>query len=540
MKVRRKGWYRVVTVLLSVIALAVISLILGGSLLRRRLEPYVRKKAISYLSKRFDSDVTLSSLHIQIPPVSRVHILLTGGRGTLARVEGTGLILHQKQMPGLPPILTLRHFTFDVDMGTVFDSPPSVDRIVLEGMVLTIPPKNERAPLQSSSQNASIREVVAKDSRLVILPKTAGKEPLTFLIKDLHLQSAGSDQAMKYAAVLTNPKPQGLIRSAGDFGPWVAEDPGNTPLSGDYSFDHADLSVFSGIAGLLHSTGSFSGTLSAINAKGRASIPDFRLKNAGNPVPLQADFEVLVDGGNGNTTLNTVHATLGSTQFTTSGGVIKQNGDARRSIALDVTMPAGDLRDVLRLAMNGEPFMEGKIALLTKIGIPPLGGKVREKLMLDGRFEISNGRFLRSGIQSKIDALSRRGQGQPQNEEIAEVFARMKGRFRFQDQTITFRNLSFATPGAAVKLAGDYDLANDSLDFHGSLGLQARVSQTVTGWKRWVLKPVDPFFAKNGSGTFLRIKIGGSSKSPEFGLDFGKPDQPKETEQPEKSERQDH
>jgi hypothetical protein len=66
------------------------------------------------------------------------------------------------------------------------------------------------------------------------------------------------------------------------------------------------------------------------------------------------------------------------------------------------------------------------------------------------------------------------------------------------------------------------------VDFHGSLGLEAKLSQTMTGWKRWVLKPVDPFFAKNGVGTFLRIKIDGTSKAPNFGLDHSKPDNSKE------------
>jgi hypothetical protein len=48
--------------------------------------------------------------------------------------------------------------------------------------------------------------------------------------------------------------------------------------------------------------------------------------------------------------------------------------------------------------------------------------------------------------------------------------------------------------------------------------LKAKVSQTMTGWKRIALKPVDPFFAKNGAGTFLRISVHGSSRQPKFGL----------------------
>jgi len=40
----------------------------------------------------------------------------------------------------------------------------------------------------------------------------------------------------------------------------------------------------------------------------------------------------------------------------------------------------------------------------------------------------------------------------------------------------------------------------------------------MSGWKRWALKPADPFFSKNGAGTFLRIKVAGTAKEPKFGL----------------------
>jgi AsmA-like C-terminal region len=148
--------------------------------------------------------------------------------------------------------------------------------------------------------------------------------------------------------------------------------------------------------------------------------------------------------------------------------------------------------------------------------------------LLDGNFQLSQGKFLRSSIQDKIDMLSRRGQGQPRNEEIDEVVHRMKGVFQLNNEVMTFKSLSFAVPGAAVDLAGNYNLRADVLDFHGALRLQANVSQTMTGWKRWALKPVDPFFSKNGAGTFLRIKVDGTADDPNFGLDHGKKDQKKE------------
>jgi hypothetical protein len=140
-------------------------------------------------------------------------------------------------------------------------------------------------------------------------------------------------------------------------------------------------------------------------------------------------------------------------------------------------MPNGYLKDVLRLAMKGSPFMEGRLKLKTKIAIPPLSGKVREKLMLDGRFEVSDAKFLRSKIQDQIDGLSRRGQGAPKNEEIDEVVSGMKGSFHLENEVLQFRSLSFAVPGAAVDLAGTYNMDVDTLDFLGTLKLMARVSR---------------------------------------------------------------
>src|SRR6185436_5528650 len=154
--------------------------------------------------------------------------------------------------------------------------------------------------------------------------------PLRFDLHKVRLLSAGRNVAMKYTASLTNPKPPGEIDSEGNFGPWAATEPGDTPLDGDYVFDKADLGVFRGIAGILHSTGTFAGTLDTITAKGEATVPDFRLKESGNRVSLKTKFEVLVDGTNGNTELRPVIGTLGTTTFRTSGAVIKREDDHHR------------------------------------------------------------------------------------------------------------------------------------------------------------------------------------------------------------------
>jgi hypothetical protein len=427
----------------------------------------------------------------------------------------------------------MKEFAFEVDLEILFGAPKRVPLVTIEGMEISIPPKGERPDIRLEEQEnaAALRtdvifdEVHIRDSVLTILPRDPRKTPLRFDLHNIRLESAGKNVALKYQAALTNPKPPGEILSRGTFGPWAADEPADTPLAGDYSFDNADLGVFKGIAGILDSTGQFEGTLDSITARGEAVVPDFRLKRSGNVVSLKTRFEVLVDGTNGNTVLKPVVGTLGTTEFTTSGAIIKHESDRRRTINLDVDMPRGNLRDLLTLAMKGDTFMEGQIDLNTKIEIPPLSGKVREKLRLDGQFDITKGKFLRSSIQDQIDTLSRRGQGQPKNMAIDEVVLAMGGRFRLEDEKITFDSLSFAVPGSGVDLAGTFDIDQDVLDFHGTLKLDAKVSQTMTGWKRWLLKPIDPFFSKHGAGTFLRIQVVGSSKAPKFGRDKGPKDE---------------
>ena len=519
MSKRKKLW-------LGGIAIAVLLLGVGAyiaaSMIAKQFEPTLRAQAIQYLQNRFHCDVELTALHINRPKMSAIQILLRHGRGALVDVEGDGLAMRFGGDRTRPPLFNIKKVLFTVDLGVLFEPKKSVNFVSLDGIEINVPPKGERKSWQGgegADSNVIIQNVQIKDAALVLLPKDPGKKPLRFQIARLHLQSVGVNSAMRYDADLTIPKPPGTVISSGDFGPWDASAPGDTPLKGTYTFDNADLGIFAAIAGTLSSKGTFDGSLNSVNARGTTYVPNFQLKMAGNPLPLSTTFEAQVDGTNGNTVLKPVRATLGHTSFTTTGAVIKQEEFSQRGIDLEVTMPNGDMRDLLRLSMKGPSFMEGFINMKSSIEIPPLTSKVKQKLVLDGTFDLHGAKFLKSTVQDQIDQLSRRGQGQPKNAEIDEVISKMEGAFHLENQVMMFRSLAFEVPGAAVSVAGNYNLANDMLDFHGALKLDAKLSQTMTGWKRWVLKPADPFFAKNGAGTFVKIKIEGDARHPRFGLD---------------------
>lgn len=487
-----------------------------------KIEPYIKDQAVQYLKDKFLADVEIADLRIHIPALSPMKLYVSQGRGVLAAVAGQGILLKKDSNQ----LIRIDHMRFEVDLGQLSQPNKGITTVRLDGMELIVPPKGERpkstAPPQQGKPGAAssitINEVLITNAKLVISPKDKTRVPLEFELHRVRLSEAGMGVPMRYEAEIRNAKPPGEVIATGQFGPWDREEPGASPLNGTYKFERANLAVFRAISGILNSTGSFEGQLNDITAKGEATVPDFMLKTAGNKVPLQTTFEVRVDGTNGNTILKPVHGTLGKTSFVTSGGIVKHDGDQRRTIALDVDMPRGRLEDVLLLAMKGnQPFMAGELKMKSKIVIPPMSGKVVEKLQLDGDFAITNARFLRSQIQDRIDKMSRQAQGQPKNEEIDEVVSGMSGKFKMSDQAITMHNLVFGIPGADLRLNGSYDLDSEALDFHGDLKLQAKLSQTQTGWKRWALKPVDPFFAKNGAGLYTKIKITGTRKEPKFG-----------------------
>ena len=513
----------------GIAAVTIAAIFLTGLRMARQFEPYLKQQAIEYLQKRFDSEVELASLTVTFPRLSPAKLFFSRGRGVLAAVEGNGVLLRHKGRRDLPPLLAMKSFHFEVDLGGVFEPVKHVARVRLEGLEIHVPPTGDR-PI-SANQNAGskppevvIASVEVHNAKLVILPKQQDRKPLEFQLHEIHLKTVERGRPMEYSARLTIPAPPGHVVSKGTFGPWNAGTPGDTALAGEYVFSDADLGVFPAIAGTLQSTGKFEGLLSGFHATGEARVPDFRLLRSGNRVPLATTFEADVDGTNGNTILKPVHAVLGSTRFVTTGAVIKHDGDRQRTIGLHVTIPDGSMADILRLAMPGSPMMAGRLMLNADISIPPLPGRVIEKIAMQGNFDIREGKFLKSEIQDKLDMLSRRGQGQPKNEAIDEVVSGMRGTFKLDSQALSFSTLQFVIPGAAVELAGAYRSDRDLLDFHGSLRLVAKVSQTMPGWKRIVLKPIDPFFARNGAGTFVRIAVTGSSKDPKFGRDKGSKD----------------
>jgi hypothetical protein len=512
---RRRIWKWIgISLLLSVIVLAVVA-----EIMLRHAGPILKGRVIETLTTRFNGKVDLDTLDVSI-----AHGL---------EVSGSGLRIYPPDdviaAGANYPILALREFSFRAGILGLFIKPTRVDTVHVSGLTIHIPPRRMReqaTPLKRRHGKIKFRvgEIVFDDSELIIGASNPQKDPKIFVLKHIVLNEVGSASASPYDATLTNAIPPGDIHATGTFGPWNNEAPGDSPVTGKFTFNHADLGAIRGIGGILSSTGNFGGQLDRIIVDGDTYVPAFTLDTANHPVPLKTNFHAIVDGTSGDTYLEPVAATLGSSQFTCSGAIVNRKG-VGHDIHLDVTIPAGQIRDFLNLAVKTQPpVMSGTLNMKAKLAIPPGKQSVTQKIGVRGTFVLTSIHFTNPQVEDKVDMLSLRAQGKPGEAKpgAPDVRSQMRGSFNLSSGRMVFSNLDYALPGATVELAGQYTLDGKKFDFTGKVRTTAHLSQmTATWWKSLLLKPVDPFFHKHGAGAEIPIKITGTNTAPKFGLNLG-------------------
>jgi len=515
---------RVVIGLVAALVLIVVALLLLPRIwLHRRLRPVARDKVIELLEERFD-DVRLERLDIELPPGSLFFPRLT------AVGEGFSISLPDRAAEGAPPFVTMNEFEVELGLFGILRDPIRVSSLRMDELTIQIPPKKDGGPDGKSEPPPRfvVEDLVADGAVLRILPRNPEKDPLQFDLHQLRVRSAGLGEPMEFDAILQNAKPPGEIQTEGTFGPLRLFDAGASPVSGEYVFAKADLSVFGGIAGTLYSEGRFDGVLERIEASGFTETPDFQLTSAGNPVALRTEYKAVIDGTNGDTLLQPVDAVLVGSRFRAEGGVAKRPGTHGKTVCLDAEGQGNRIEDFLRLAMKTEaPFMTGEVRFRSLILIPPGKVDIVEKLVLDGEFVIETAEFTERKVQDKVDKLSRTGKGDNAEDPVSalqdeRVVSDMRGSFRLEGGVMSLSYLSFAVPGAEVRLEGTYGLVSRQIDFRGELRTEAKVSEMTSGVKAFFLKLIDPLFEKKSMGAVIPIRIGGSPDSPSFGLDVGR------------------
>ncbi len=511
---KRPHWWWIKAVLLVFLAFALVALVF----LIYHAEPILQARIIETLSARFQSPVQSAEFHVSID-----HGFQVSGQG-LKIFGKSDLNVHRL---GIQPLIAVDEFRFNAGILNLLHAPMRVHRVYLKGLELNIPAREQRSEgisLKGRKIKIYVDEFLCEQTHLVINTLKPDKLPLEFDISNLEMGRIGPGQPLRFTATLVNPKPVGAIQSDGLFGPWQADDPRSTPVRGKYSFSRADLSTIRGIGGILSSTGEYDGTLGNIVVDGKTETPDFRIAISGHPVPLSTEFHAIVDGTSGDTYLEPVKAKILHSSLVAEGSVLRVKDPHGHRIALNVIVPHANIEDLLELGVRTDPpVMTGSAKLKTRFDLPPGEADVSDRIRLSGEFEISGAHFTNKKIQSKVDALSMRGQGRPKEakEDVPDVLSEMAGDFRLANGLLSFSKLHFQVPGTEVNLTGTYSLDGNQFEFHGKARMRAKLSHMVTGWRSALLKPVDPFFSKHGAGTEVPVKVTGTKSEPHFGLDFG-------------------
>jgi hypothetical protein len=467
-----------------------------------------RAKIVEQLAARLDSEVQLDSLSLKVLP--------------RLRVEGAGLTIRHKGRHDVPPLISVRSFAVEGNVADVLHR--HVSMATLEGLKIQIPPDDHEDSGSNKPPKLKpafvIDDLFTKDAQLVILPSKPTKQPKIWSIHQLHMRPVAFDKPMAFEATLTNGVPPGEIETKGTFGPWHPNQPGNTPLSGSFTFENADLSVFDGISGILSSTGTFGGTLQRISTHGDSMTPDFALTSIGHTIPLHAKYDAIVDGTNGETFLERIDGSWLNTSLVAKGSVADAPDLPGRQVDIDVAMDRARIEDVLWLTVKApKPPMTGALALTTHMVLPPGKVDVVKKLLLDGKFTLSGARFTSLDVQKKIEELSHRSRGEASDQKAEQVKSDFVGSFKLGRGVLAIPSVSFGVPGSIVRLSGTYGLTSEAIDFKGTLFMQAKISQAVGGFKGLLLKIVDPLFKGKNGGSAIPIKISGRRDNPDFGLD---------------------
>ena len=511
---RRSVWgWIAISLLIAVIVFAAI-----GEFVMHRAEPILKGRVIETLNTHFDSRVEMDGFHVSV---------LKG-----LEVSGDGLRIFAPDdvvaAGAKDPLISLGHFSFRANLGGLFIKPMHVGTVYVTHMTIEIPPREVRAQGAKKEQHiGKIKIVVDKiecdDSHLIIGTAKPDKDPKDFELGHIVMRNVGPNNPWAYDATLVNAIPRGDIHATGTFGPWINESPGDSAVTGKYTFEHADLNTIKGIGGMLSSVGEFKGQLNRIEVDGTTETPDFSLDTANHMMALHTKFHAIVDGTSGDTYLQPVEAQLGKSDFTCNGAIINVKGKGH-IIDLDATVPNGRIQDFLKLAVKTQPVvMTGQLGMKTKLHIRPGDESVTQRIGLRGRFALRGIHFTNPEVQDKVDMLSLRAQGDAKDAKpgAEDVWSQMSGQFVMENSRLEFRQLDYALPGGRIRLSGVYSLDGNEFNFNGTVRTHAKLSQMVASkWKSLLLKPVDPFFKKEGAGAEIPVKVTGTKGAPKFGLDL--------------------
>jgi hypothetical protein len=498
---------------LTVLGVALLAMIVGGVMLATHW-PFSQARVTQSLQETFPATVTFGTFHATYFPNPGC----VAENVVFRRLGGSA---------DLPPVVTVARVRMEARYSDLFLRPGFLARVITEGFRVQVPPiatPLDETGWKETPSSTRVGEIVLDGSTLTIARRSGA--PLVFDIHTLKLSDVSRSQALKYALFMNNALPSGEIRAHGKFGPWNSDDAGKTSTSGEYTLEQADLGNFDGISGKLVAAGKFEGMLGHLDTQGKIAIPQFMVTRSEHAVRVDSAYRAVVDGTNGDVTLQQVNATVLKTRISANGKIAGSAGQNGKTAAVDLHVEEGRIQDVLWLFVRGKraPF-NGNTSFRAHVVIPPGDPQFLQRVRLTGDFGILGGEFAKPSTQMAVDTLSERAQKQTGGEKSGDedpdaVLTNLSGHVELTGGVANFRDFSFEVPGASAHMHGTYDLTSTAINLHGMLKTRSELSEMSTGFKSTLLKPFNGLFKKKHAGAVLPVYLQGTYHAPSVGLDL--------------------
>lgn len=497
--VPRRHWYALAGGVAVLLIVGVAAWLVNGHW------PYRYRNVKPMLENVFASQITFGQYHrIYFPNPGFVADKVTLRRNTAL---------------GLPPVGSIDHVRVEGRWIDLILLRRRVKRVEADGLHVVIPPVGSEAnhqdfPLGSARDFTGPETAVGEldiYNALLDIMRTDGSR-YSFPVFRLVLGNVQQGRRVTFRLKMQNAIPSGDIQAHGSLGPVRADDLGQTPVSGEYTFTGVRLEDVSGLRGVLEAKGSFRGNLGGIEADTDGQVPDFAIGH-GQPRQLTGRARGAVNALNADVKLHSVDLHTGRTDIHAEGTIAGKP----KTTDLDIAVRRGRAEDILQPFMHGRAPITGPVQLRTKARLAPAeeGKTFFQRLTMDGRFDIPAEKMTNPQTAKSMTAFSERAQGghepaQEVGDDQPQAISSLVGDVIIRNGIAHAKALTFELPGAVAHVSGDFDLRNQNVKMTGDLRMQADVSHVATGFKSVLLKPFAPFFRKKHAGAVVPIVVNGA------------------------------
>ena len=461
---------------------------LGAVVLYRWQLPRVREQLVSILSEQLGARVELAELDVVL--------------GREVQVVGRGLVLHHKIAgQGRPPLVRIAHFTIAVPVLAILRKPIHVNSVTLDRLEIFLPkrrpgqaPDADHAGVRSRGVRAPsrpARPVAGRDRHAAVDRRDAGDRV---------------EQARSAAAHVRDPRPGAHRRGLRPAGPLhraahqsQADGPdhrhravrslGGRPAVGEP--DQRLVRVRARRPGHHQGHRRHAGVEGRLRRRARSDRRQGHARrrrtsawtSAGRPCRCRRRLSRWWTAPTATRSCTT--STRGSPARPSRRKAASSTRPAGRAApsSLQATIDKGQLPDVLRLALDDkEPFMNGLLSL--RVAAQPAARVTAVSSIAwssTASSPSSSCDLPATPSRTRWTTSAAAAGGARTDVTIQNVASTMRGGFRLKDGVLRFSGLRFGVRGALVQLNGYYVLRGGALDFRGSVRLDARASQTMTG-----------------------------------------------------------